>query len=261
MATVMASVRPVLRVTERELRFYRTAWRGTAFTTVIAPLLYLVALGVGLGDLVTEPESFGELTYLQYIAPGLLVGAGAQMAAGSGLWPIMAGHRWLGFHRAMVASPIRPAEVVAGWMVWVGARAAIQGTAFLVAAALLGAITSAWAPVTVAVSVVTAMAVVAPIMAFTATQDTDGTFDPLMRVVVAPLYLFSGGFFPTDSLPIGLQWVVRCFPLWHGIEVGRWAAVSHPSTWPIALHLMVIAVWLVGGGLVARRTFTRRLAP
>ncbi|MEL7208265.1 MAG: ABC transporter permease, partial [Actinomycetota bacterium] len=223
---MIQTVRQSLRVTERELRFFRTSWRATGFSTFVAPVLFLVALGLGLGGLVDEPASFGDLSYLEYIAPGLLVGASAQMAAGSGLWPIMAGHRWLGFHRAMVSSPIRAPEVVVGWLLWVAVRSLGQASVFLAMATLLGGVRSWWGLAAVAVAGLTAMAVTAPIMAFTATQDSDWSFDPLMQAVVTPLYLFSGVFFATDSLPLVVAWVVRLFPLWHGIEL---AASSGPG--------------------------------
>lgn len=256
-----SAVALVLRVTEREVRVFASVWRGTVFSTFVAPLLFLVALGIGLGDLITRPESLGDVPYLQFIAPGLMVGAAAQMGAGLSLWPIMAGHRWLGFHRAMVTSPIQAPHIAIGYLLFIGLRALSQGAVFVVGAAVLGAVGSGWAPVAVPVAALTAMAMAAPAMAFTATQDSDRVFDPIMRVGVGPLYLFSGVFFPSESLPIVLEWFVRLFPLWHGVELARAATAGQASTWPTAVHLAVMAVWLVGGVLIARRTFVGRLTP
>lgn len=260
MAAPITAIGPILRVTERELRFFRSTWRATSFTLFGAPLLYLVALGIGLGGLIEERESLGGLDYLDFIVPGMMVGAAAQLAAGSGLWPIMAGHRWLGFHRAMVATPIEPTSIVGGLLVWLAIRSTAQATVFLIVATLLGGVGSAYAVLAIIVAGLTSAAVAGPLMAYTATCDSDKAFDPIMRIVVAPLYLFSGTFFSAEALPIGLQWLVRVFPLWHGIELARAATTGHPSTWPLWANLVVLLIWVGGGWYLARRTFTTRLA-
>lgn len=253
------SLRRVGRAAERELRHYRRAWLASAFSLFVGPLLFLVTLGYGLDGLVEEPDSFGGLSYLEYVAPGLLVGAPVLAAGNSGLWPIMAGHRWLGFQHAMVATPIRPAEAALGWLVWVGVRALAQAVVLLLVAAALGAIDSLRAVAAVPLAVVTAMAFTAPLMAFTERQDSDRWFDPISRVGIAPLYLFSGLFFAVESLPMFLRVVVGVFPLWHAVELSRWLATGLDTAWWPPAHLLVVAAWLVVGAVAAQRAFAWRL--
>lgn len=250
-----------LRVTERELRFFGRTWKGTVFTAFTAPVLLLLALGVGLGGLVGERPDLGGVPYLDFLTPGLLVAAAAQLAGGMSLWPIMAGHRWLGFHRAMIATPIGPRQVASGYLAWLLTRAVAQGALFALVAAALGGIGSWWGVLAPLVGGLTAAAFAAPLMAYTATCDSDRAFDPIMRILVTPLYLFSGSFFPTAQLPTVLELAVRLFPLWHGIELARRATASVDSTYPIGVHLAVLLAWSGAGLLVARRTFTQRLAP
>lgn len=256
---LLSKFRAPIRVAERELRFFGATWRATSFTMFVAPALYLVAMGFGLGGLIEAPDSLKGLDYQDFVAPGVMVGAAAQFAAGSGLWPIMAGHRWLGFHRAMVATPIAPVSVVSGTLLWITGRAVTQSAVFLVMAVVLGAITSWWAFLAVLVAGLTSTAFAAPLMAYTASVDSDHAFDPIMRIVIAPLYLFSGAFFPTDALPIGLLWAVRVFPLWHGIEMARTATTGEAGDWPWPVNLLVVLIWVLGGWYAARRTFTSRL--
>lgn len=252
---------PILRVTEREIRFFLTSWKGTAFSTFAAPVLLLVALGVGLGGLVADRPSLAGLSYLDFLAPGLAIAAAAQLGAGMALWPIMAGHRWLGFHRAMVATPVGPAQIVPGYLLWVALRGTAQATVFLGVATLVGGVDSFWGLAAPLVGGVTAAAFAAPLMAYTATCDSDRAFDPIMRVVVTPLYLFSGAFFPTSQLPDAVATLARVFPLWHGIELARWATTgSRGATAPV-VNVAVLAVWIGAGYALARSTFTRRLTP
>jgi lipooligosaccharide transport system permease protein len=252
---------PALRVTEREFSFFRLTWKGTSFSAFAAPVLLLLALGVGLGSFVEERPSLDGLTYLQFLAPGLLVAAAVQLVAGLGLWPIMAGHRWIGFHRAMIASPIGAQDVAAGYLLWMFLRATMQAVVFVAVAALFGGIVSPWGVVAPLIAGLTAAAFGAPLMAYTATCDSDRAFDPIMRIVVTPLYLFSGSFFPTSQLPAPLEAVAMVFPLWHGIELARFATTGiAPALNPFA-HLTVILVWIAVGAYAARRTFVRRLAP
>lgn len=251
-----------LRAAEREWQFFRRIWRRTVFTTFASPILLLVALGVGLGGLIDDADRrLGGLGYLEFLAPGLAVAAAVQLAAGLGLWPIMAGHRWIGFHRAMAMTEIAPRQIATGYLVWITARSTLQAAVFGVVAAALGAVSSPLGILAAPIAGLTAGAFAAPLIAYTATCDSDASFDPIMRLGATPLYLFSGSFFPLDQLPVALQVVAQLFPLWHGIELARAATTATAPAWHPLLHLTVITLWLVAGILTARRTFTKRLTP
>ena len=85
-----------LRVFEAEARVYRRTWRGSVFSSFLNPVLYLLAMGVGLGTLVDAnlPDGLEGVSYLTFLAPGLLVGTAMQTGAGEGSWKVMAGIKW-----------------------------------------------------------------------------------------------------------------------------------------------------------------------
>src|SRR4051794_29617034 len=122
---------PALRVLERDLLIYRRLWRGVVFSQVVQPVLYLLAMGIGLGGLIAAAgNTVGDLTYLQFVAPGLMAATVVQSATGESLWPVMAGTKWMRFYHGMVASPIRAADVYVGNLAGIGIRFAMSSTAF-----------------------------------------------------------------------------------------------------------------------------------
>lgn len=250
----------LLRVVEREARVYRHLWRGSAFTTFLAPVLFLAAMGIGLGDLVDERTgSVDGLDYLAFVTPGLMAAAAMQTAAADSLWPVMAGMKWVRFYHGVVASPVSAADLFGGRVVWVGMRTVISATAFLVVATALGGVDSPWGVLAVPAAVLTAVAFSAPLTAFAATQQTDLSFVVLMRLGIMPLFLFSGTFFPVDQLPGFLQPVAVASPLWHGVELCRGFTTGTVEALPAAGHLAVLLAVIAAGWAWGTRSFPRRL--
>ncbi|KAA0234287.1 MAG: hypothetical protein JJLCMIEE_02524 [Acidimicrobiales bacterium] len=258
----MTALTMVGRVVERQSRVYRRVWRGSVFSAFLAPLMFLAAIGLGLGGLVDK--SSGEvdgLSYLVFVTPGLLAASVMQTATGESLWPIMAGTKWLRTFHGMLATPLGVAAIFGGHVTWVAIRIILSSSVFLAVAALLGGVVSAWAPLAIPAAVLTAVAFAAPLSAYAATQDTDLTFGPIMRLVVQPLFLFSGTFFPVEQLPSWLQPLAALSPLWHGVELCRAATTGQGSAPAILVHVLVLLAVIAAGSAVGVRTFKRRLAP
>jgi lipooligosaccharide transport system permease protein len=173
----------------------------------------------------------------------------------------MAGMKWVRTFHAAAATPLAPRDVFGGWVLWIAARQAMTATAFVVVAAALGAIPSPWGVLAVPAAVLTGLAFGAPLTAFSGGQDSDMSFPLIMRVVVVPMFLFSGTFFPVDQLPEWLLPVAWVSPLWHGVELCRGATTGSLSWWPAVGHTAFLAVWVAVGCWWGVRTFTRRLAP
>ena len=120
MATPLA-----LRVFESRARVYRKVWRGSVFTGFLSPVLYLLAMGLGLGQLVDQNLGVDELSYLTFLAPGLLAATAMQTGAGEGAWQVMAGIKWLKTYEATLATPVNVDSLVYGHLLWSTARVAM----------------------------------------------------------------------------------------------------------------------------------------
>lgn len=251
------------RYVEREAHIYRRLWRGSVFSHFVQPALYLVAMGIGLGGLVEAAgNQVNGLTYLQFVAPGLMAATAAQSATGESMWPVMGGTKWMRSYHAMVASPMRASDVYFGHLSSLVLKFAFSAAVFLLVATALGAVLSFFAVLAVPAAVAGAIAIAAPLTAFSATQETDHKFPLVMRFIALPMFLFSATFFPLSQLPGWLQPVAWVAPLWHSVELCRDATTgSFGDGGPAAavLHLAVLGLYIGAGCAWGRRTFTRRL--
>jgi lipooligosaccharide transport system permease protein len=252
---------PVLRIVEREVRVFSRLWRGFVFSLFLNPVLYLAAIGLGLGGLVDQHSGSVEgLTYLQFVTPGLLVAVAMQVAAGESLWPVVGGVKWVGNFHAAVATEITADEVLYGYVLWVAIRAMIGSVAFVIVAALLGGIPSPWGVLAIPVAGLCAAAFCAPLAAYSVMQDSDLSFPLIMRIGVLPLFLFSGTFYPISQLPAALQVLAHFSPLYHAVQLARAATTGSFDLGPDLVSLAVLTGCTVAGLAWGRRRFERRLA-
>jgi lipooligosaccharide transport system permease protein len=249
------------RVVEREAQVFARLWRGSVFTSVVTPVLFLGAMGWGLGGLVDDPRRLGGLDYLAFVAPGLMVASAVQSAAGESLWPVMAGTKWIGTFHAMATTPLRPGDVFVGFVAWNSIRAGGAATIFLVVATLLGGVGSWWAPLAIPVVVLCVAAFSSLLAAFAVRQDTDLPFTLIMRLGILPLFLFSGTFFPVEQLPDAVEPLAVLSPLWHGVELARGATTGTIDLAAATAHATVLAGVVLVASWWGVRGFTRRLAP
>ena len=249
-----------LRVFEYWLLQYRRVWRGTAITSVVNPVLYLGALGVGLGTLVNQSggQPLG-VSYLDYVAPGLLAATAMTIASGEASWPVMGSFKWTRQYFAMLATPIGPRDIVLGHQLWMTARVAATSAIYLVVIAAFGGVNSVLGILTLPASIILGAAFTAPFAAYAATRDSDAAFVPVNRFVIMPMFLFSGTFFPVSRLPLPLEWLAYATPLWHGVELCRMFTLGEFDTLRVLGHTAYMLLFVVGGLIWAERTYTERL--
>ena len=220
-------------------------------------------MGIGLGGLVNaHTGSVDGLTYLEFIAPGLLVASAVQLAASESMWPVMGGVKWMRQFHGVVATPIRPGELYGGFVLWTALRAMLGATAFLLVAALLGAIPSAWGVLAIPAAGLCSAAFCAPIAAYSIGHDSDVSFPMIMRLGRAAVVLVLGHVLPDQPAPDRRCGPLAAFsPLWHGVELARDATTGHVrhagrSRCTSRCSSRCVAV----GAFFGVRTFTKRLS-
>ena len=256
------TARSILRVVEHHAFVYRRTWQGSVFSTFLNPVLYLAALGVGLGAFVDQsnPAGIEGVPYATFLAPGILVATAMNSATGESTYPVMAGIRWLKTYVGMILSPLNARHVATGQLLWAGVRVTLGGVVFLAVMIVFGATDIPHAMVMLPVTILTGLAFAAPIQAFSAAQTNDAPFASLFRFVIMPMFIFSGTFFPVEQLPELLRYVAYATPLWHGVSLSRGIALDMLDPLLAVVNVAYLSAFVAIGLLWSYRTFGRRLA-
>jgi lipooligosaccharide transport system permease protein len=262
--SVPGYARGVGLVVEGHWIWYRRNWRATVVSSVLQPLLFLLAFGVGFGALLRDSggaaAATGGVAYIVWLAPALLAVSAVQSAAFESTYPVLSGFKWQRVFHAMSAGPLTPAQVALGQLGWVTAKITGSGAVYVAVIALFGGVTSPGIVVSLLVAALTGAAVAALVTAFSATVENEGSaFTVIFRFVVIPMTLFSGTFFPVDRLPGIVRPLAWVSPLWHGTELARAAALGGWRLPAAFGHLGYLLLLLGLGVTLATRLFARRL--
>ena len=254
-----------LYVAEHQLR----AMRGYGWTVVMSgigtPLMYLLGIGLGLAAFLDVPVGYGPdgpVPYVMFVAPALLMSSAVSVSTEEFTYTVMSGFKWRRVFWGMNASPVSPEQVAGGLVAAVAVRMLFTSAAYAALIVVFGAAGRPWAaPVLALLGLLAGMAFGLPLLAFSASlKDDAGQFAAVQRFVFTPMFLFSGTFYPLETLPGWLHWIGWVSPLWHASELGR--VVSYGAPVPgtrVLVHLAVLVALVVGGWLVARRVFAGRL--
>lgn len=227
------------------------------------PVAYLFAMGVGLASLVDAngAGAFGGVSYLAFVAPALVVSAAVMTASGEFSYPVMDGFKWRRVYFGPHASPLVPQQIATGHILASGLRMLVQSAIYFAIVAAFGASPGPWGWLNAAVATVAGLSFGLPLMAYAAALTKDsGQFALVQRFIVVPLFLFSGTFFPLDSLPLAVRWIGWVSPVWHGTELGRvfgYGLEEEPLL--TVAHVVFLVVTAGAGWMLARRRFALRM--
>ncbi len=240
---------------------YRRTWKGTIYSGVLNPVLYLGAMGLGLGTLVDKhgTASLGGVSYLAFLAPGLLAAAAMQTAMGESTYPVFGSVKWLKTYQAATATPLRPADLFHGHLLFTAMRLAMNSAVFLLVMVLFGAVKSPWALATLPAAVLTGLAFATPIEAYAMTCSKETSFSLIFRFGIIPLFLFSGTFFPVTQLPAVVRPLAYITPLWHGVVLCRTLSLGTATFAGSAVHIGYLVAVTAAGIFIGDRTYRRRL--
>jgi lipooligosaccharide transport system permease protein len=253
------------RVAEYRLR-HISKWLGSVIAFGLGnPILYLLSVGLGVGALVdanSGGEGVGGVPYLQFVAPALLAAAAIQGVMDEVTFPTMDGFVWDKVFFAIGATSVSSRQIANGVMIVALIRGVFTTAMYLAILLAFGAIPLSSVLPLMFTSMFAGWAFAALMLSFTARlENDDGYFAIISRFVVAPMFLFSGTFYPLEQMPIFLQPIGWVSPLWHATELGRFLSYGlEIEPLMFLVHFGYLAILGVVGMALTYPKFAERLA-
>jgi lipooligosaccharide transport system permease protein len=243
-------------VLERGLIAFKSSTWIVVLTGFLEPLLFLFAFGYGIGELIGDvtPKEGKAISYAMYIAPGLLATSAMNGAIYDSTWNVFFKIRHGRLYHSMLATSLGPLDVALGEILWALLRGLIYALGFMAVVTPLGLVSSWWAIAAIPAVVLIAFAFSAVGMAITSYMKTFQQMD-LINVVLLPMFLFSGSFYPIDVFPQWIQGVIQSLPLWHAIELVRSLMLGTINTGLIN-HIIYFVIMAALGIVVTSRRLT-----
>ncbi|HEX7738598.1 MAG TPA: ABC transporter permease [Marmoricola sp.] len=262
MSTPVSTEPMLLRLLDYWAMVYRRCWRGSIASSFLTPLLYVVSMGVLLGGFVAgDPSKLeGAHSYLAFVAPGLIASQTMTTVFGEVTWPVQSAIKWDRTYFSMTATPLSVRDIAWGHLGFAVFRVTLVATVFVIVLIPFGVFTSAWGLIgALVVQPLLGLAFAAPVYAISAWASSEAVMTMMFRLVMLPLFLFSGAFFPIENLGSVLEWVARITPLWQGVDLTRMVALGHVDASRAVIHVVYLIVLAAIGLRYAVRALEMRL--
>ncbi len=258
--TAIQSVLPrpqtsALKVWFRNLLVWRKLIAPSLFFTFGEPFVYLLGLGFGLGRFVGDVDG---IPYLTFLASGLVAATAMNTASFEGMYSVFTRMVHQQTYDALLATPLQVDDIVAGEMLWCGTKAVLAATPILAVATLLGAVTDWSAVLAIPLFFLIGLCFAGPAVVAASFAPSYDFFNYYVTLLITPMFIFSGVFYPIATLPAAAQVVVQILPLSHAIALVRPLVAGQPLTafWP---HVAVLLAYAVVGYFAASFFIRRRL--
>jgi lipooligosaccharide transport system permease protein len=236
---------------------YRDAWK-LFLTGFLEPVLYLLSIGIGVGQLIDTFEVNGQaIPYAEFVAPGMLAASAFNGALLDSTYNVFFKLKYDKLYDQMLATPLTTADIARGEIAWGQLRGGSYSAGFLLVMAALGLVQSWWVLLALPAALLIGFAFSAVFMALTTYMTSWQDFEKV-TLVQMPLFLFSATFFPITALDSRLRWAVEVTPLYRGVVLCR-ELTTGALSWASAVSVVYLLVMGLVGLLVVRRRLDRLL--
>jgi lipooligosaccharide transport system permease protein len=265
MATLAARVVPLpahagsgRHLVERNFLVYKRSW-VVFISGFFEPVFYLLSIGVGVAQLVGDfTLSDGtKIGYAAFVAPAMLASSAMNGAVFDSTYNIFFRMKYARLYDAMLATPLRPWDIATGEVTWALLRGACYSAMFLFVMLAMGLIGSWWALLALPVSVLLGFAFAGAGMALTTFMRSWQDFE-FVQLATMPMFLFSATFYPVETYPAAIRWLVEITPLYQGVALER-ALTTGAVGWSLLVNALYLAVMGTFGMYVASRRLGKLL--
>lgn len=239
-----------LRVWQRHFAVYRKLYRNSLMYNFVEPVLYLTAMGLGLGGFVSDING---QPYVNFIAPGIVASSAMISAAMECTYGSFIRMTYQKTFDAILATPVSASELVFAELMWGATKSVIFGGCIMIVIAAFGLVDSPMLILALPVLFLSGMVFSGCSLIATAKVNGIDSFSYFHTLFTTPLFLFSGIFFPLEGMPALVKTIAAFTPLYHMVNVSRsfaagevlpvltsvlWLGVAAAVVTPLAIHLM-----------------------
>jgi len=226
-----------IRLWQRNASIYRRTYKMNLLPNFFEPLLYLLAMGVGLGAYLVRIQG---VDYVDFIAPGLMATAAMFGTSFEVTFNCFVKMQFGKVYDAVMSTPLSIEDIGLGELLWGTTRAFLYGFVFLLVASAFGVVHTwlvVFAPLAIAM-IGMMFSVIG--LSFTAVIPLIDYFSFYWTLFLTPMFLFSGVFFPLDRFPDWAQVVAWFMPLHHAVNLMRALTLSGDASAALAAGAWIL---------------------
>ncbi|MEW5746435.1 MAG: ABC transporter permease [Nitrospirota bacterium] len=235
------NIKRAFRVWQRHLTVYTKLYKSSFALNFIEPILYLAAMGLGLGAFVTEVKG---MPYINFIAPGIIASSAMFAAIYECTYGTYVRMMFQKTFDAILATPVNIDDLTAGEMMWGATKSVFYGTTIIIVIALFGLVASPLVVLVIPLLFVSGIIFAEISLVFVAKVPGIDSFNYFYTLFMTPMFLFSGIFFPLDTMPPVVTQIAFFTPLYHLVNICRAFALGNPGAalWDVVWILAVAAI-------------------
>ena len=237
----LLKLKRAFRVWQRNLTVYTKLYRSSIVFNFVEPILYLVALGLGLGSFIKEING---MPYINFIAPGLIASSSMFATASECTYGTYVRMTFQKTFDAILATPVNIDDLVAGEILWGATKSVLYGTIIIIVISVFGLTGSPWIVLAVPVLFISGLIFAETAVIAAAIAPGIDSFSYFFTLILTPSFLFSGIFFPLDTLPPVISKIAFFTPLYHFVNIFRALSTGPPETviWDIVWVIAAAAL-------------------
>lgn len=233
------NLKRAFRVWQRHFTVYGKIYKSSLTLNFMEPVLYLTAMGIGLGALVKEVDG---MPYINFIAPGIIAYSAMFSAAFECTYGTYIRMTHQKTFDAILATPVNLEDLVAGEVMWAATKSLIYGVIITVVISLFGLVESPMIVLAVPMFFVFGIIIAEIAVMYTALVPTIDYFNYFFTLFMTPMFLFSGIFFPLDRLPPLVEKIAFFTPLYHIVNITRSLSQGNMAPWDFVWLIAVAAI-------------------
>ncbi len=235
-------IKRAFRVWQRHVTVYTKLYKSSIALNFIEPILYLAALGLGLGAFVKEING---VPYIKFIAPGIIASSSMFAATYECTYGTYVRMTYQRTFDAILATPVNIDDLVAGELIWGATKSILYGTIIMAVISLFKLVDSLWIIFTIPFLFISGLIFSEISLIFVAIVPGIDSFNYFYTIFMTPMFLFSGIFFPLDTLPPIISKIAFFTPLYHFVNIcrsfsaGQLSQAQWDTTWILVVFILL----------------------